>query len=97
MSHHPPNKPSVGTTSRESTLRELPAEPGARAVDVTQSGSGGGELMQQWGSLTEFWAMGGYGLYVWTSFGATALCMVWEVFAVWRRHASAAAESRDVS
>ena len=30
----------------------------------------------QWGSLAEFFAMGGYGLYVWTSFGATALCMV---------------------
>ena len=30
----------------------------------------------QWGSATEFFAMGGYGLYVWTSFGATALCMV---------------------
>jgi len=29
----------------------------------------------QWGSLAEFFAMGGYGLYVWSSFGATALCM----------------------
>jgi heme exporter protein D len=51
----------------------------------------------QWGSPTEFWAMGGYGLYVWTSFGATVLCMVWEVLAVWRRHASTAAGSRDMS
>ena len=51
----------------------------------------------QWGSLTEFWAMGGYGLYVWTSFCATALCMVWEVLAVWRRQTAAAAERRDVS
>ena len=51
----------------------------------------------QWESPTEFFAMGGYGLYVWISFGATALCMVGEVLAVWRRHASAAAESRDVS
>ena len=51
----------------------------------------------QWGSPTEFFAMGGYGLYVWISFGATALCMVGEVLAVWRRHASAAAESRDRS
>jgi heme exporter protein D len=50
----------------------------------------------QWGSLTEFLAMGGYGLYVWPSFGATALCMVWEVLAVWRRHTLAVAESRDV-
>ena len=51
----------------------------------------------QWGSLSEFLAMGGYGVYVWTSFGVTALCMVWEVLAVRRRHAVAAAESRGLS
>ena len=51
----------------------------------------------QWGSLTEFFAMGGYGLYVWTSFGATALCLVWEVLAVWRRHVAALAQTRTVS
>jgi len=47
--------------------------------------------------MTESFAMRASGLYVWTSFGATALCMVWEVLAVWRRHAMAAAESRDVA
>ena len=51
----------------------------------------------QWGSLTEFLAMGGYGLYVWTSFSVTALCMVWEVLALWRRRAAVRAEYRDVS
>ncbi|TKS61393.1 MAG: hypothetical protein EWM72_00531 [Nitrospira sp.] len=51
----------------------------------------------QWGSLEEFLAMGGYGLYVWTSFGTTALCMGWEVLALWRRRAAAVAEHRDVS
>jgi heme exporter protein D len=51
----------------------------------------------QWGSASEFFAMGGYGLYVWVSFGVTALCMAGEVIAVWRRHTSAVAESRDVS
>ena len=51
----------------------------------------------QWGSVSEFFAMGGYGLYVWVSFGVTALCMLGEVFAVWRRHAAVVAESRDVS
>ena len=51
----------------------------------------------QWGSLTEFFAMGGYGLYVWTSFGATALCLVGEVLAVWRRHVAALAQTRTVS
>lgn len=29
----------------------------------------------QWNSLAEFLDMGGYALYVWGSFGATALCM----------------------
>ena len=50
----------------------------------------------QWGSLAEFFAMGGYGLYVWISFGATVLCMGGEVLAVWRRSAAATA-SRDES
>jgi heme exporter protein D len=44
----------------------------------------------QWQSLSEFLAMGGYGFYVWVSFGVTALCMVWELVSVRRRHAAAA-------
>jgi heme exporter protein D len=43
----------------------------------------------QWGSVSEFVAMGGYGLYVWTSFGLTALCMLWEVLSLRRRYAAA--------
>jgi heme exporter protein D len=39
--------------------------------------------------------MGGYGLYVWTSFGVTALCMLWEVLALRRRHAAAIAGTRE--
>jgi heme exporter protein D len=40
----------------------------------------------QWHSLNEFLVMGGYGIYVWPSFGVTALCLVWEVLALrWRR------------
>jgi heme exporter protein D len=31
-----------------------------------------------WGSPAEFFAMGGYGLYVWGSFGVCALIMVME-------------------
>jgi len=43
----------------------------------------------QWHSLSEFLAMGGYGMYVWPSFGVTALCMIWEVLALrWRRAAA---------
>jgi heme exporter protein D len=31
-----------------------------------------------WNSLQEFLAMGGYGLYVWGSYGATAILMIAE-------------------
>ncbi len=34
----------------------------------------------QWHSVGEFFAMGGYALYVWGSFGACALLMVAEPF-----------------
>ena len=44
----------------------------------------------QWGSPSEFFAMGGYGFYVWISFGATAVCMVWEVVVLRHRHKMAA-------
>ena len=50
----------------------------------------------QWGSVAEFVAMGGYGLYVWVSFGATALCMGGEVLTVWRRSAAAAASRNEL-
>ncbi|SMC30508.1 heme exporter protein D [Polynucleobacter kasalickyi] len=33
-----------------------------------------------WESFSEFIHMRGYGLYVWGSFGVTALCIAWEVF-----------------
>jgi heme exporter protein D len=39
----------------------------------------------QWASWAEFFNMGGYALYVWPSFGLTALCVVWEVTALHRR------------
>jgi heme exporter protein D len=32
----------------------------------------------QWNSIGEFFAMGGYGLYVWGSFGACLILMVAE-------------------
>lgn len=39
----------------------------------------------QWHSVGEFFAMGGYGLYVWGSFGACALLMIAEPFLAKRR------------
>ena len=35
-----------------------------------------------WSSLAEFGAMGGYGLYVWGSFGVTALVMIGELLSL---------------
>ena len=32
-----------------------------------------------WVSASEFFAMGGYGLYVWGSYGVAALCMLAQV------------------
>jgi len=36
-----------------------------------------------WSSFSDFWSMGGYGLYVWGSFGVTVLLMGAEAF--WTR------------
>ena len=35
-----------------------------------------------WGSVNEFLAMGGYALYVWGSYGMTALLVVAEIVAL---------------
>jgi len=42
-----------------------------------------------WGSATEFFAMGGYGLYVWGSFGITAVCVVAELVMLRQRRRAA--------
>ena len=39
-----------------------------------------------WGSASEFFAMGGYGFFVWGSFLATAACMTAEPFSLRARH-----------
>ncbi|MDD3352236.1 heme exporter protein CcmD [Zoogloea sp.] len=38
-----------------------------------------------WGSTSDFLAMGGYGLYVWGSFGVTAAALLVEVILVRQR------------
>ena len=48
-----------------------------------------------WNSWTEFWAMGGYGLYVWGSFGVTALCLALEMIWVKNARAQALAQISD--
>jgi heme exporter protein D len=39
----------------------------------------------EWGSWSEFWAMGGYGLYVWGSYLATLIGLAAEVVILRRR------------
>ena len=41
-----------------------------------------------WNSPAEFFAMGGYALYVWCSFGVTVLVLLMEPLAVRARHQS---------
>jgi len=38
-----------------------------------------------WGGWQEFWAMGGYGLYVWGSYAVTLVCLALEVLILRRR------------
>jgi heme exporter protein D len=33
----------------------------------------------QWNSFQDFWHMGGYGFYVWTSYGLTAVVVAVEI------------------
>ncbi len=39
-----------------------------------------------WSSVSEFFAMGGYGLYVWGAYGVTAALMLLDPIAAMRRH-----------
>ena len=39
----------------------------------------------QWNSVSEFFAMGGYAVYVWGSFGATAVAMAVEMLQIRHR------------
>jgi len=48
-----------------------------------------------WNSAADFWAMGGYGLYVWGSFGVTALCVALEMIWVKNARAQALAQISD--
>ncbi|MFO1267070.1 MAG: heme exporter protein CcmD [Rubrivivax sp.] len=44
-----------------------------------------------WGSASEFFAMGGYGLYVWGSYGAAFVALLVEPWLAARRHRQALA------
>lgn len=38
----------------------------------------------EWASWSEFWSMGGYGFYVWGSYGVTLACILIEVMSLKR-------------
>ena len=48
-----------------------------------------------WDSAAAFFAMGGYGLYVWGAYGVMALWMLAEPVAVWLRFRAARAAVLD--
>ena len=48
----------------------------------------------RWESWSEFWFMGGYGLYVWGSMGMTALLLLLEMVQVRLAHGRALALAR---
>ena len=48
-----------------------------------------------WGSASEFFAMGGYGLYVWGSYGAALVVLAAEPWLLARRHRRALAAAAD--
>ena len=48
-----------------------------------------------WNSAAEFFAMGGYGLYVWGSYLVTAVLMLAEPVLARRQHAEALRAARD--
>ncbi len=48
-----------------------------------------------WNSASDFWAMGGYGLYVWGSMGACLLVCVMEPIALNLKRRALLAEARE--
>jgi heme exporter protein D len=50
-----------------------------------------------WGSASEFFAMGGYGLYVWGSYAVAAAVMFLEPVLARRRHRNALGEVAESS
>ncbi len=48
-----------------------------------------------WGSAAEFFAMGGYGLYVWGSYSVTVIVIGWEIAMLVSRHRAAKRGNRN--
>ena len=54
--------------------------------------NGAGEAQVNWASAADFWAMGGYGFYVWGSYGAVVGVIAIELWLLRARRRSAIAE-----
>lgn len=50
-----------------------------------------------WNSASEFFSMGGYGVYVWGSYAVTAALLVIEPLLAAHRHREAIARARDAA
>ena len=48
-------------------------------------------------SMSEFFAMGGYGLYVWVSYAAAAVVLIFNVLSARRREKTVRRQLRDVT
>jgi heme exporter protein D len=53
--------------------------------------SGAGKAQVNWASAGDFWAMGGYGFYVWGSYGATLVVIAVEIWMLRARRRAAVA------
>ena len=53
--------------------------------------SGAREAQVNWASASDFWAMGGYGFYVWGSYGAAVVVITVELWLLRARRRSAVA------
>ncbi len=51
--------------------------------------SGAREAQVNWASASDFWAMGGYGFYVWGSYGAVVVVIAVELWLLCARRRSA--------
>jgi heme exporter protein D len=49
-----------------------------------------------WSSPADFFAMGGYGLYVWGAYGVTVICMLADPMLAARRHRQALHDAADL-
>ena len=53
--------------------------------------------MKNWASWSEFFSMGGFGLYVWGSYGITLVLLAGEVLMLWKRKRNIARANPEIA